>query len=527
MTARAFQYAKRNLSKTAVELKATYRELDINDENFHHFKAAAAEMADAFQEFEHARREYEPSHSDPDPNVSILTDEEENAVLSCKRFIRLLNAKIAKAEEDRKIANEERQRVDELSLRERQQERQRVDELSFRERQLEADTALKEQEMASKERIELERIRSTAATTQVETSHSSGLPKIELKKFSGDVTTFTEFLDSFNALVHNRSGLKANEKFHYLKSVVQGPVAKLIEGIRVTDANYPIALDLLKETYGSKPVIVTKLFDELNELKPVSWKPNDLYSFYQNVEVKFKLLENEGCNLENEILRSILFRKLPTSVQSELVKEKGLTFTTQDLRNVINKEAKTYIAINSFTSQVLLMHSFLQRPRLHSFLEITQNHDQRKVASSLLTNSNEPTFTNNDVCNVPSPVNSSNDIPPSPYSSQDCRNDTSLSAMTTQNDPSSSSSSDNYRVFLQSATVLVRNKSTNRNIEAHVVFDSGATASYITESLVKKLGLKCDYSRDVNVYTFGETLTQDHTYVYYEGRTYRQSWQGV
>ncbi|KAL1454398.1 hypothetical protein WDU94_010663 [Cyamophila willieti] len=313
--------------------------------------------------------EYEPSHSDPDSNVSILTDEEENAVLSCKRFMRLLNAKIAKAEEDRQTAKEERQRVDELSFRERQQERQRVDELSFRERQLEADTALKEQEMASKERIELERIRSTAATTQVETSHSSGLPKIDLTKFSGDVTNFTEFIDSFNALVHNRSGLKANEMFHYLKSVVQGLVAKLIEGIRVTDANYPIALDLLKETYGSKPVIVTKLFDELNELKPVSWKPNDLYSFYQNVE--------------------------------------------------------------------------------------------------------------------------------------DCRNDTSLSAITPQNDPSSSSSSDNYRVFLQSATVLVRNKSKNRDIEAHVVFDSGATASYITESLrlssVRPTSISIAPSNETNV----------------------------
>uniref|UniRef100_A0A8D9ACD9 Integrase catalytic domain-containing protein n=1 Tax=Cacopsylla melanoneura TaxID=428564 RepID=A0A8D9ACD9_9HEMI len=640
MTARAFHYAKRNLFKITVELKEKYRDIDVTEENLHYFKVAAAEMVEAFQEFERTRREYEPNHSDPDPNVSILTDEEENTMSSCKRFIRLLNAKIATFEGDRQLEHEERQRTDELAFRERQQEqqrddelalrdRQRIDELALRVRQLEADTALRQQELTSKERIELERIRLTAAT-QPETNHRSGLPKIELTKFSGDVTTFTEFIDSFNALVHNRSDLKANEKFHYLKSVVLGPVAKLIEGIRVTDANYQIALDLLKETYGSKPVIVTKLFDELNELKPVSWKPNDLYSFYQNVEVKFKLLENEGCNLENEIVRSVLFRKLPTSVQSELVKEKGLTFTTQDLRNVINKEAKTYIAINSFKSPGTV-NSFLptapattfvpranvnfrpnpsslptnrfpnirasQRlPTTHSLvtnrsqecmfckgLHLSddcklglgerkgklvgtcylclkndhlftqcnernsykcshcncvghhnrvlcptyiyppnnnngkyrpnnnrnsfvprQNHDQRKGESLLLTNSNVPTFANNDVCNFPSLVNCSNNIPPSPYSSQDCRNDPSLS-MTTQNDPSSLSSSDNYRVYLQSATVLVRNKSTNRDIEAHVVFDSGATASYITESLVKKLGLKYDYSRDVNVYTFGNT----------------------
>uniref|UniRef100_A0A8D8SS13 Integrase catalytic domain-containing protein n=1 Tax=Cacopsylla melanoneura TaxID=428564 RepID=A0A8D8SS13_9HEMI len=640
MTARAFHYAKRNLFKITVELKEKYRDIDVTEENLHYFKVAAAEMVEAFQEFERTRREYEPNHSDPDPNVSILTDEEENTMSSCKRFIRLLNAKIATFEGDRQLEHEERQRTDELAFRERQQEqqrddemslrdRQRIDELALRVRQLEADTALRQQELTSKERIELERIRLTAAT-QPETNHRSGLPKIELTKFSGDVTTFTEFIDSFNALVHNRSDLKANEKFHYLKSVVLGPVAKLIEGIRVTDANYQIALDLLKETYGSKPVIVTKLFDELNELKPVSWKPNDLYSFYQNVEVKFKLLENEGCNLENEIVRSVLFRKLPTSVQSELVKEKGLTFTTQDLRNVINKEAKTYIAINSFKSPGTV-NSFLptapattfvpranvnfrpnpsslptnrfpnirasQRlPTTHSLvtnrsqecmfckgLHLSddcklglgerkgklvgtcylclkndhlftqcnernsykcshcncvghhnrvlcptyiyppnnnngkyrpnnnrnsfvprQNHDQRKGEGSLLASSNVPTFANNDVCNFPSLVNCSNNIPPSPYSSQDCRNDPSLS-MTTQNDPSSLSSSDNYRVYLQSATVLVRNKSTNRDIEVYVVFDSGATASYITESLVKKLGLKYDYSRDVNVYTFGNT----------------------
>ncbi|KAL1447379.1 hypothetical protein WDU94_005596 [Cyamophila willieti] len=60
------------------------------------------------------------------------------------------------------------------------------------------------------------------------------------------------------------------------------------------------------------------------------------------------------------------------------------------------------------------------------------------------------------------------------------------------------------KVFLQSASVYVFNKVTGEGRSVRAVLDSGSTSSYISESLVKTLGLTTDPGRNINVYTFGE-----------------------
>ena len=54
------------------------------------------------------------------------------------------------------------------------------------------------------------------------------LPKLILSKFSGDITRFRSFWDSFKSAVDNNEELSPIDKFNYLQALVEGPAAKCI-----------------------------------------------------------------------------------------------------------------------------------------------------------------------------------------------------------------------------------------------------------------------------------------------------------
>ncbi|KAL1454619.1 hypothetical protein WDU94_010835 [Cyamophila willieti] len=158
-----------------------------------------------------------------------------------------------------------------------------------------------------------------------------------------------------------------------------------------------------------------------------------------------------------------------------------------------------------------------------------ETYHDGKGSNVLQTKCNSSPAASNEACIATSSrenhLTPANNISRSLYSTQELPTDLTPVSLTSQNNSSSPSIASNYHVYLQTATILVKNKSTDRGVEARVVFDSGATASYITESLVTKLGLKYDYSRDVNVYTFGEsrpkTIPMHSTHVQLTDKTGR------
>ena len=56
------------------------------------------------------------------------------------------------------------------------------------------------------------------------TSHGTvKLPKLTIKSFKGDLTTWITFWDSYKAAIHENSSLSDIDKFNYLRSLLQGP----------------------------------------------------------------------------------------------------------------------------------------------------------------------------------------------------------------------------------------------------------------------------------------------------------------
>uniref|UniRef100_A0A1B0BYA8 Uncharacterized protein n=1 Tax=Glossina palpalis gambiensis TaxID=67801 RepID=A0A1B0BYA8_9MUSC len=68
------------------------------------------------------------------------------------------------------------------------------------------------------------------------------LPKIELREFSGDVTTWIAWFDEFTSLVRNNESINSFNKLHHLVSKLSPTAKATTAGIKIIAENYEITL---------------------------------------------------------------------------------------------------------------------------------------------------------------------------------------------------------------------------------------------------------------------------------------------
>jgi len=88
------------------------------------------------------------------------------------------------------------------------------------------------------------------------------LPKLILPRFSGDVTKFCSLWDSFKSAVDENDELAEVDKFNYLQSLLEGPAAKLIQGLQLSAPNYEQAKQVLEGHFGRTKQIISAHTDE-------------------------------------------------------------------------------------------------------------------------------------------------------------------------------------------------------------------------------------------------------------------------
>ena len=90
----------------------------------------------------------------------------------------------------------------------------------------------------------------------VSTGTKSRLPKLTMKKFSGQPSGWQKFWDNFSSSVHENSGLNDIDRFVHLRSLVEGTAYDTIAGLALTAANYKVAVDLLKQRFGQRQLTI-------------------------------------------------------------------------------------------------------------------------------------------------------------------------------------------------------------------------------------------------------------------------------
>ena len=90
------------------------------------------------------------------------------------------------------------------------------------------------------------------------------LPKLDLPRFSGEVTEWLTFLDSYQAGMRNNPSLLPVQKFTYLLSLVSKSAKEAIAGL--ADANYSEAVKLfsLVSKSGKEAIAGLALTDAIN-----------------------------------------------------------------------------------------------------------------------------------------------------------------------------------------------------------------------------------------------------------------------
>ena len=96
------------------------------------------------------------------------------------------------------------------------------------------------------------------------------LPKLSMKPFSGDLTQWTTFLDSFKSAIHENPTLSDINKFNYLRSFLERSARESIAGLALTAHNYKEAMSILQKCFGNTQQIISRHMDLLLNLEPVS-----------------------------------------------------------------------------------------------------------------------------------------------------------------------------------------------------------------------------------------------------------------
>ncbi|XP_037528605.1 uncharacterized protein LOC119405847 [Rhipicephalus sanguineus] len=125
---------------------------------------------------------------------------------------------------------------------------------------------------------------------------SVALPTLQVPTYAGDLRQWQEFWDHYRATIHENTELPPIEKFRYLLTYLTGAAKRAIEGIRLADNNYEIAVTTLKERFDRQELLVNEYIDQLLALSPVrsSKEVEKLRVLHDTVRFRVSALEGLG-----------------------------------------------------------------------------------------------------------------------------------------------------------------------------------------------------------------------------------------
>ena len=153
------------------------------------------------------------------------------------------------------------------------------------------------------------------------------LPKLQLKKFSGNPLEWQEFIDMFNVSVHE-SDLPAIQKFVHLKSLLSNDAALCIANIELSANNYSIAYERLSARYGDEERQRHRLINRLVNLPAMDIKELTIsIDYVDNLVSTVRALEKFGVNQEQygTVILPVIESKLPVGWRLQWTREKEAT----------------------------------------------------------------------------------------------------------------------------------------------------------------------------------------------------------
>jgi hypothetical protein len=145
------------------------------------------------------------------------------------------------------------------------------------------------------------------------------LPEIHLPTFDGSIENWHSFYDSFTSRIDRNERLTPGQKLHYLRLALTGRAARSIQSLDVTDHNYSVAIDVLKEKFDYHRQVCMRHWDLIvNYPRITKESPEAVDDLLETVKVNLQALEKlDEPVASNVVLIALLTSKLPSDIICE------------------------------------------------------------------------------------------------------------------------------------------------------------------------------------------------------------------
>lgn len=165
------------------------------------------------------------------------------------------------------------------------------------------------------------------------------LPKLEMKSFGGKQLEWSEFWDAFESSVHNNDQLSPVDKFNYLRGKLFGEARHSVAGLSLSNANYEVAVRILRERFGNTDDIIDLHYKKLVNIPAARNNTESLRFFMDSVERHLRSLQVLKENVDQHVFVSMILSKLPSDVllQLEIMKGADNKWTIRKLRDLLRQ----------------------------------------------------------------------------------------------------------------------------------------------------------------------------------------------
>ncbi len=177
------------------------------------------------------------------------------------------------------------------------------------------------------------------------------LPSISLPKFSGSYEGWLHFFEVFQALVDKNRDLSEIQKFYYLQSCICGEATQVLQSLEICESNYRIAIQLLRERYENKRVLIHNHIRNLFEIQPITKESHTaLRKLIDSVLRNIRALESleQPVDKWDTVLIYLVVQKLDNTTRKEweiFNKEDSPKF--QDFLNFLKNKCQILETINT------------------------------------------------------------------------------------------------------------------------------------------------------------------------------------
>ena len=168
------------------------------------------------------------------------------------------------------------------------------------------------------------------------------LPKLDLKKFSGDPLEWNQFREIYEAAIPQDTRISNIQEFSYLINYLDGSTKQAVGGFPVTSEAYKEAFTLLKNCYGNPKLIISSHMNNLiKSEKVVNSNVKELRNLFDHAEGNVRALNTIGINSDHfgPLLIPIVLEKLPNAICLQISHKLGKNnWNTEEFLVAINAE---------------------------------------------------------------------------------------------------------------------------------------------------------------------------------------------